>query len=182
MGFSRGAQSTEGGERKLYTGVGSFFVKGLNLNKKELGEMLGGKLGNASARVVIEEYLDGLPDLNLPSVESDVVLDDVRHHLIVGILKHYAHVLSYFVYVFIVARVVSENEYVARFRHEKPVQMFCKGGFPAAVRTHQRNEFPFVYRKGYSFKRLKRCGFVLFVSIRNVFDFNYFHNASMTVL
>ena len=41
MGFSRGAQSVESEGRKLYVGVGLFYVKGLNLNKKELGEIFG---------------------------------------------------------------------------------------------------------------------------------------------
>lgn len=41
MGFSRGTQSVESEGRKLYMGVGSFFVKGVNLNKKELGEIFG---------------------------------------------------------------------------------------------------------------------------------------------
>lgn len=41
MGFSRGAQSIESEGKKLYMGVGSFFVKGVNLNKKELGEIFG---------------------------------------------------------------------------------------------------------------------------------------------
>lgn len=41
MGFSRGAQSVEAEGRKLYIGVGSFYVKGVNLNKKELGAIFG---------------------------------------------------------------------------------------------------------------------------------------------
>lgn len=71
MGFSRGAQSVESEGRKLYVGVGSFYVKGLNLNKKELGEIFG------SEREEEPKYLGErtIPNVGtFPQVRIDVVV------------------------------------------------------------------------------------------------------------
>lgn len=70
MAFGKGNQSTEAGVRKLYTGIGSFYVKGINLNKKELGEVFG------SERDEEPSYL-GERDVNgvkYPQVRIDVVI------------------------------------------------------------------------------------------------------------
>lgn len=71
MGFSRGAQSVESEGRKLYVGVGLFYVKGLNLNKKELGEIFG------SERDEEPKYLGErtIPNVGtFPQVRIDVVV------------------------------------------------------------------------------------------------------------
>ena len=71
MGFSRGAQSTESGERKLYTGVGSFFVKGLNLNKKELGEIFGSER-DEEPKYLGERTIEGVG--TFPQARIDIVI------------------------------------------------------------------------------------------------------------
>lgn len=70
MAFGKGNQSTEAGVRKLYTGIGSFYVKGINLNKKELGEVFG------SERDEEPSYLGerDVKGVKYPQVRIDVVI------------------------------------------------------------------------------------------------------------
>lgn len=72
----------------LCAGKGVLIVSNLKEAKKELGEMLGGKFGNASARVVIEEYLDG--------IECSVfALTDGKHYAILPEAKDYKRIGEY---------------------------------------------------------------------------------------
>ena len=69
----------------LCAGKGVFILKTLDEAKQELREMLGGMFGNASSRVVIEEYLDG--------IECSVfVLTDGRHYQILPEAKDYKRI------------------------------------------------------------------------------------------
>ncbi|MGN1236368.1 MAG: phosphoribosylamine--glycine ligase [Bacteroidaceae bacterium] len=72
----------------LCAGKGVLIVSNLKDAKKELGEMLGGKFGDASARVVIEEYLDG--------IECSVfALTDGKHYAILPEAKDYKRIGEY---------------------------------------------------------------------------------------
>jgi len=69
----------------LCAGKGVLILPTLEEAKKELKEMLGGMFGNASARVVIEEYLSG--------IECSVfVLTDGTHHKILPEAKDYKRI------------------------------------------------------------------------------------------
>ncbi|MBO4606865.1 MAG: phosphoribosylamine--glycine ligase [Prevotella sp.] len=69
----------------LCAGKGVLILPTLEEARKELREMLGGMFGNASARVVIEEYLSG--------VECSVfVLTDGRHYKILPEAKDYKRI------------------------------------------------------------------------------------------
>lgn len=69
----------------LCAGKGVLILNSLDEAKKELREMLGGMFGNASARVVIEEYLSG--------IECSVfVLTDGRHYKILPEAKDYKRI------------------------------------------------------------------------------------------
>lgn len=46
MAFSKGNTSTESGELKRYTGIGSVYVRGINPSKKELEEFFGREIDN----------------------------------------------------------------------------------------------------------------------------------------
>lgn len=71
MGFSRGAQSIESEGKKLYVGVGSFFVKGVNLNKKELGEIFGSER-DEEPKYLAERTIAGVG--TFPQVRIDFVV------------------------------------------------------------------------------------------------------------
>ncbi|MDY3847063.1 MAG: phosphoribosylamine--glycine ligase [Prevotella sp.] len=69
----------------LCAGKGVLILPTLEEAKKELKEMLGGMFGNASARVVIEEYLSG--------IECSVfVLTDGKHYQILPEAKDYKRI------------------------------------------------------------------------------------------
>ena len=69
----------------LCAGKGVLILPTLDEAKKELKEMLGGMFGNASSRVVIEEYLSG--------IECSVfVLTDGRHYKILPEAKDYKRI------------------------------------------------------------------------------------------
>ena len=69
----------------LCAGKGVLILPTLNEAKKELREMLGGMFGNASSRVVIEEFLSG--------IECSVfVLTDGRHYKILPEAKDYKRI------------------------------------------------------------------------------------------
>lgn len=69
----------------LCAGKGVLILPTLKEAKKELGEMLGGKFGIASASVVIEEYLDG--------IECSVfALTDGKHYQILPEAKDYKRI------------------------------------------------------------------------------------------
>lgn len=70
MAFGKGNQSTEAGVRKLYMGVGSFYVKGINLNKKQLGEVFGNERDEEPSYLG-ERDIDGV---KYPQVRIDVVI------------------------------------------------------------------------------------------------------------
>ena len=72
----------------LAAGKGVLIVPTLDEAKKELRDMLGGMFGNASARVVIEEYLDG--------IECSVfALTDGVHYQILPEAKDYKRIGEY---------------------------------------------------------------------------------------
>lgn len=72
----------------LCAGKGVLILPTLKEAKKELGEMLGGKFGTASASVVIEEYLDG--------IECSVfALTDGKHYQILPEAKDYKRIGEY---------------------------------------------------------------------------------------
>ena len=72
----------------LCAGKGVLILPTLKEAKKELGEMLGGKFGIASASVVIEEYLDG--------IECSVfALTDGKHYQILPEAKDYKRIGEY---------------------------------------------------------------------------------------
>ena len=69
----------------LAAGKGVLIVPTLDEAKRELREMLGGRFGNASAKVVIEEFLSG--------IECSVfVLTDGRHYQILPEAKDYKRI------------------------------------------------------------------------------------------
>ncbi len=69
----------------LCAGKGVLIVPGLEEAKRELRDMLGGMFGNASSRVVIEEFLSG--------IECSVfVLTDGRHYQILPEAKDYKRI------------------------------------------------------------------------------------------
>ena len=69
----------------LCAGKGVLILPTLDEAKKELGEMLGGMFGNASSRVVIEEFMSG--------IECSVfVLTDGKHYKILPEAKDYKRV------------------------------------------------------------------------------------------
>lgn len=69
----------------LCAGKGVLILPTLDEAKKELREMLGGMFGNASSRVVIEEFLDG--------IECSVfVLTDGKHYSILPEAKDYKRI------------------------------------------------------------------------------------------
>ncbi len=69
----------------LCAGKGVLIVPTLEEAKKELGEMLGGMFGNASSRVVIEEFMSG--------IECSVfVLTDGEHYKILPEAKDYKRI------------------------------------------------------------------------------------------
>lgn len=70
MAFSRGTQTVDF-ERKLYTGVGSFFVKGINLNKKELAAIFGTER-DEEPKYVGERVVDGVG--SFPQARIDIIL------------------------------------------------------------------------------------------------------------
>lgn len=72
----------------LAGGKGVLILQTLKEAKKELKEMLGGKFGDASASVVIEEYMDG--------IECSVfALTDGEHYLILPEAKDYKRIGEY---------------------------------------------------------------------------------------
>ncbi len=72
----------------LAAGKGVLIVPTLDEAKRELREMLGGMFGNASAKVVIEEFLSG--------IECSVfVLTDGRHYQILPEAKDYKRIGEY---------------------------------------------------------------------------------------
>lgn len=69
----------------LCAGKGVLIINDLDEAKKELEEMLGGMFGNASARVVIEEFLSG--------IECSVfVLTDGKHYKVLPEAKDYKRI------------------------------------------------------------------------------------------
>lgn len=70
MAFSRGTQTVDS-ERKLYTGVGSFFIKGINLNKKELGAIYGSER-DEEPKYLGERVIDGVG--SFPQARIDIIL------------------------------------------------------------------------------------------------------------
>ena len=118
-------------------------------------------------------------DAQVFGTESHVVFNDARHHLVVGILKHDADVFPDFVNIFVVFRVMTENENVARTRQKKPVKMLRKRGFSAAVCADQCQKLPFVYRKGDVFQSVDGLRIVRLIAIAYVFDLNDFHKTSI---
>ena len=69
----------------LAAGKGVLIEQDLATAKAHLGEMLGGKFGDASASVVIEEYLDGIE-------LSVFVLTDGQHYLLLPSAKDYKRI------------------------------------------------------------------------------------------
>ncbi|RRD01914.1 phosphoribosylamine--glycine ligase [Prevotella sp. OH937_COT-195] len=69
----------------LCAGKGVLILPTLDEAKKELREMLGGMFGNASSKVVIEEYLDGMEC-------SVFVLTDGKHYKILPEAKDYKRI------------------------------------------------------------------------------------------
>ena len=100
----------------------------------------------------VEGKIDALSDLfaghpDVFGTEGDVVFDDGRHRLIVGVLKDDADVFADVEELFGIPRVHAEHGDLPRRRGQKPVGQARQRGFAAPVVPQNGDEFPFLHGK-----------------------------------
>ena len=72
--------------------------------------------------------------------KGHVLLDDVRHDLVIRVLEHHADRAPYFQQQRLVARVHAVDRHAAALRQENRVHMLCQRGLAAAVVTQNGHE------------------------------------------
>ena len=89
----------------------------------------------------LAHLLGGKPEVFGP--EGDVVCDEGRDGLAVGVLEHHAHVRAHLIWRARSRRVVPEHAHRPRVRHEQRIHVPRERGLARAVRTDDADELAF---------------------------------------
>ena len=85
--------------------------------------------------------------------ETNVLFDDRRYDLIIGILENNAHLFADIEDVSFIRSGHAVNCYAAFIGNEKRIEQFCHGGFSAAVMPDYGDKITFIDFKADSFQR-----------------------------
>ena len=101
---------------------------------------LGKRPGHALAQLWVR-------DAEVLRAEGDVVLDEARHQLVVGVLKDQPRVGTDEVGLLRVAGVAAEHDHLAFVGQEQRVDVLGQSGLPRAVAAEQAQKLPLGHRQ-----------------------------------